>query len=490
MNKMKITALIMGALVLGLLVSKAGLLPLVAVITAVVAVAVLFLDYEKATLIVALYTVFEFLLRTVLARPLSQILSLFGRRAYFEFVTGSSPMILSSYWDELALLLCFGIWFYKWLRYHKEKPYRATPLDISIILFMLLGVILLFAAAPDFLIGVEGLRVVIQYMLWFFVVTQLLRTPEGAKRILNIVLLTGFLISLHGIYQYIIAVDIPAGWLDEMEGTVRTRVFSIFTSCNMMAGFLATLIPISVGLFFAEKNRTRKIYYGIAFCTMWLSLLFTMSRAGWVFCFAALVVFVWLKNKKMVLPALLAMAALFIFAIIFVPSVANRILYVISPQYVVSSMSGGRFFRAAESFPLFIDNIWTGMGLGQFGGSVAISHKLNDTFSMDNYYLKTAVEMGIFGIAAFMILMYNTFTWCSRAISKIRDKEQKDWVRGIVSSIVVVILYNLTENMLEIPLIASYFWMFAGIVMFLAYGSKRLEREAPQDSATLTEETG
>lgn len=453
MNKVRWILLFTGILLLGILSSQLSVIPVMAVLAVIIAAVILFMDYEKATLIVALYTVFEYVLRQVIQHEL-----------------------LSSVWDELALLACFGIWFYKWLRYRKENPFRSTPLDISLVFFMVVGLILLFTAAPDFAIGLEGLRVVIQYMFWFFVITQLLKTPQGAKRILNILVLTGFLVSLYGIYQYIIAVDIPDAWVDMNEGYVRTRVFSIFTRPNMLAGYLCLLIPVAVGLFFNEKNHLRKVYIGSAIAAMGLSTLFTMSRQGWLTCIFTLIVFVWFKNKKLLLPSIVGLAALLVFCMFFVPSVSSRILYLLSPAYIQSSMSGGRIIRAIQGFELFSQNFWTGMGLGQFGGSVALSHKLNHTFSMDNYYLKTAVEMGIFGLVAFLVLMYSTIAWCSRALSRIRDAAQKDWARGIVAGLAGVMVYNLTENMLEIPLISTYFWMLAGIVMFLAYGQTNTER--------------
>jgi len=443
-----------GIFVLGILASYLGMLPVVAVIACGVAVYVIFADYQKATIIVALFTVFEFVLRTLIGHPL-----------------------ISSIWDELAMLFCFGIWFYKWFRFKDQTPYRGSPLDISIIFFMAVSVLLLFIAAPDFSIGVEGLRVVIQYMFWFFVVTQLLKTPEGAKRIINVVLLTALLVALYGIYQFIIGVEIPASWVDRNEGQVRTRSFSIFTSPNMLAGYLSLLIPVSVGMFFAEKNKARKAYYGLVIVCMGLALLFTLSRSGWIFCFCALLFYVWLKNKKLIVPMLLCMGALFILSVIFMPSVANRILYLFSPAYYASSSTGGRIYRAIKGYELFTQHPLFGMGLGQFGGSVALSHKLNNTFSMDNYYIKTAVEMGLVGLIALLVLLYNTFIWCYRALKKITDPEQKNWAMGILAGIVCVILYNLTENMLEIPLLSSYFWMFAGIIMFLAYGQNNIERE-------------
>jgi len=353
---------------------------------------------------------------------------------------------------------------------------------------MAVSTLLLFIAAPDLAIGIEGLRVVIQYMFWFFVVTQLLKTPGGAKRIINIVLLTALFVALYGIYQFIIGVEIPANWVDQAEGAVRTRSFSIFTSPNMLAGYLSLLIPVAVGMFFAEKNTLRKLYYGTVIACMGLALLFTLSRGGWIFCFCALLFYVWLKNRKLIVPMLLCMGVLFILSVIFMPSVANRILYLFSPAYYASSSAGGRIFRAVKGFELFSQYPVFGMGLGQFGGSVALSHKLNNTFSMDNYYLKTAVEMGLVGLIALLVLLYNTFKWCYRALSRISDPEQQNWAMGILSGIVCVILYNLTENMLEIPLLSSYFWMFAGIIMFLAYGQDNVERK--QEPASFTSASG
>lgn len=465
MNKLYLALLFAVILILGVLSSYLGMLPVAAVIVCAAAVIMLFADYQKATIIVALFTVFEFVLRTLIGHPL-----------------------ISSIWDELALLLCFGIWFYKWFRCRGETPYRVSPLDKSIIFFMAVSTLLLFIAAPDLAIGIEGLMVVIQYMFWFFVVTQLLKTPGGAKRIINIVLLTALFVALYGIYQFIIGVEIPANWVDQAEGAVRTRSFSIFTSPNMLAGYLSLLIPVAVGMFFAEKNTLRKLYYGTVIACMGLALLFTLSRGGWIFCFCALLFYVWLKNRKLIVPMLLCMGVLFILSVIFMPSVANRILYLFSPAYYASSSAGGRIFRAVKGFELFSQYPVFGMGLGQFGGSVALSHKLNNTFSMDNYYLKTAVEMGLVGLIALLVLLYNTFKWCYRALSRISDPEQQNWAMGILSGIVCVILYNLTENMLEIPLLSSYFWMFAGIIMFLAYGQDNVERK--QEPASFTSASG
>ena len=53
-----------------------------------------------------------------------------------------------------------------------------------------------------------------------------------------------------------------------------------------------------------------------------------------------------------------------------------------------------------------------GFGLGRFGGAVAMQNQVieeSETFSyfyMDNYYLKTLVEMGYIGLFFYLLLLF------------------------------------------------------------------------------------
>ena len=91
MNKLRWTVLFVAVFILGVLLSYLGMIPVVALLGVIVALLILLADYEKATIIVALFTVVEFVLRDVIAYGL-----------------------IASVWDEVALLLCFGLWLYKW----------------------------------------------------------------------------------------------------------------------------------------------------------------------------------------------------------------------------------------------------------------------------------------------------------------------------------------------------------------------------------------
>ena len=215
-------------------------------------------------------------------------------------------------------------------------------------------------------------------MLWFFVVTQL-QKPEGAKGFEHS-RVSGFLVALDGVYQFAIAVNVPAHWTDLKEGYVRTRVFSIFTTPNMLAGYLTLLIPIAVGLFMGDKSKPRKVYYAGAAATMSLCLLFTMARQGWIVFGISLIVYVWFKNKSF-FSRLYWGCGIIHLCMFFLPSVSSRILHLLSPDYIASSMAQD---IALDRSPgnvraEFLDRngarpIW-------FGG---IIHKLNNSPSLDN----------------------------------------------------------------------------------------------------------
>jgi hypothetical protein len=151
-----------------------GIKLLAAAILLICAAVYLLLDYEKATYILALYSVIDFVVRDLLSLPL-----------------------LSSIWDELLFIGFVLLWIWKWLVHRKQQAYHWTPLDFPLVIFFGVGLFLLFAKSPDIKIAVDGLRAVIQYMFWYFLAVQLLKSPRGAKHVLYIMVSSGALIGLY-----------------------------------------------------------------------------------------------------------------------------------------------------------------------------------------------------------------------------------------------------------------------------------------------------
>ena len=141
---------------------------------------------------------------------------------------------------------------------------------------------------------------------------------------------------------------------------VRTRVFSIFGTPNVLASLMVLLIPLSLALFISEKNRSKKIIFGCTTLIMLASLVFTFTRGAWLAFIIVVFIFVFLKDKRLILPSIFALIIGSALIAVFMPSVANRVLYLISPEYFASAAKGGRIHRFLESLYLIKNNplVW------------------------------------------------------------------------------------------------------------------------------------
>lgn len=173
----------------------------------------LFSGGMRAFLLVAvgLYVLIDFVLRDALSIP-----------------------VIRSVWDEALLVFCL-VWLI-WERLDRETPLgvRCNPLDLPVALFIVTGFVLMNVVSPYYSIQIAGFRATAQYLLWFFLVTRLIRDDSDFMRLYLTLLVLAVGISLHGIYQYIVGVPMPASWVAQAETAVRTRVYSIFGSPNIM----------------------------------------------------------------------------------------------------------------------------------------------------------------------------------------------------------------------------------------------------------------
>jgi len=440
---------------LGLIGAFSSLKVAFAAAAALFVFALILLDYQKVTYAVGLYLVIDYLVRNV-----------------------SSLSFLSSIWDELLFVFCVMIWFYKWLIHRKEKAYIWTPIEFPLIFFVGICIFSLLVNTPNFQIGVEGLRVVIQYTFWYFVIVQLLKTPSGAKKLLYLLVFTGAALALHGIYQYIIAIQMPTGWVDRVEQGIRTRVFSIIGSPNILGSLMVLLIPVSISFVIFEKKIFKKILFGCFAVIMTACLVFTHSRGAEISFIVAIAVFVLMfRDRRITIPAICAFIISIVLVGILVPTVIDRMLYMLSPEYMASSLKGGRMIRWLTGLEMLKGNLWLGVGLGHFGGAVAMNNDIPGTFYMDNYFLKTAVEMGLVGLTAFIILIYNALVWPLRTLFQMGRTRYSYIVQGLFAGMCGVTAHNLVENVFEVPMMVTYFWLFAGVAMFLGYKHSELQQK-------------
>lgn len=90
-------------------------------------------------------------------------------------------------------------------------------------------------------------------------------------------------------------------------------------------------------------------------------------------------------------------------------------------------------------------------------------------FYLDNYYLKTLVEMGIFGAVFFGLLLLALFLTGIKASGRVRAHSMHYVPAGFFAGLCGTMAHMLTENILEVPYMNAYFWAFAAAIAYVGF---------------------
>jgi len=364
---------------------------------------------------------------------------------------------LSSIWDELLMIGLVG--YYGLKRLLQGEKYKFTSLDLPILFYMVIGLFLLIVHSEDYAVGIEGYRAVYQYIFWYFIVVQLVNSRKTAKGLLMVALSSSTLLGLHAIYQYVTKAPMLGNWVDSTE-SITTRAYSILMSPNLLGSLLAFSLPVALGVFFGSEDILAKLGGLVATCIMGLGLIFTFSRGAWVTAFVGILLFLGLTFGRLILSVILATVGI----VLNMKTIYRRVAYLFTAEYKMKSANGGRIYRKELALEAWHENIWLGVGLGRHGGSVALNNKLSQV-STDNYMAKTLAEMGIIGMAAFVILQVMTYIQMIRSVLDVRKKGEQILLFGIIGGLMAMTGQNFFENIFESPFLTTYFWLHVALVM-------------------------
>lgn len=383
--------------------------------------------------------------------------------------------IFSSIWDELLLLILFMYIIIKKIKSSGSLGFNLTPMALPAAIYIILGVAHVMLVAPEIYVAIEGFRAVFQQVLWYFVITQLVRDVTDSKQVINLMISMGLFLGVHATYQYITKVPMPGNWVDVTEN-ISTRAFSIVGSPNILGALFVLFIPMGVGMFLTKKEKNSKRFYLISTVFMVLGLVFTLSRGAWLaFAFSILIYIITLNYKFIV--TFILLGGMFILS---GGTMSQRLLFMLSPSYMVKSAAGGRLHRWKIGLNVWRQNRILGRGLGRYGGAVAMNNELAP-FYLDNYYLKTLTEMGIYGILglAFVIICFIIF---SRNIIKHQDNKNKKILSiSLFAGVMGLLAQNFVENIFEVPAMAIYFWIVVALINTLAPKGKSIQTNGKED---------
>lgn len=367
-------------------------------------------------------------------------------------------MRLGSVWDEILLLLLAIIFIFHRVKSGGKVGFNFTPMDLPIIIYIILGLCHVLIKGPNMLIAIEGFRSVFQHILWYFIFTQYIRTIKDSEVIINGILSLGLFLGIHSVYQYIAKVPMPGNWVDTAEN-ISTRAFSIIGSPNILGVIFVLFIPLGISMILTKKNKFQRLFYSFSTLFMTLGLLLTMSRGAWLAFAFSMAIYTIALVPRLIVP-LTGIGAGFV---LFGGRLSERLLYMLSPVYLMKSAAGGRLYRWEIGLELWRKNRLFGVGLGRYGGAVAMNNNLAP-FYLDNYYLKTLTEMGLYGIGALLFLIVSFIVFAIKIIRTSKNHYNKIMAIGLFSGAMGVLAQNFVENIFEVPAMIVYFYLVVALL--------------------------
>ncbi|MCA9387579.1 MAG: O-antigen ligase family protein [Candidatus Andersenbacteria bacterium] len=341
--------------------------------------------------------------------------------------------------------------------------------------------------------GVTVLVFTVFVMLLPVVLPSVLTTKKDVWTIVVLILLSGGLVSLFGLYQF--AGDV-VGLPPEVTGLLPQYTKDIFGFPRVHATaaeplYLANylLIPIALSLvYFLFRRRTRgelpvsSVRAFLFLSLTGLTLVLTLSRGGYL-AFAAvlvLVFLVWLldgiKTRRLLalcVVGLVAVAGAY-GALLFTGKQENLDAFVSQ----ATEFTGGagvveRVDTYEQAGTLILDHPWLGVGIGNFGPAVASSSWVqpNDGWAIvNNEYLELFAEVGVFGLLAFLVLIGVLVVSGVRSAihGLVRTREQEDGFLSLTLFAFLAALFGiLVQYNTFSTLFVLHIWFVVGMIVVI-----------------------
>jgi len=300
---------------------------------------------------------------------------------------------------------------------------------------------LLFSPAP--FTSLQEAYKYVSGVLLLMIVTPL--APQDKNRLTMALLLTGLVISFMAMYQYLFGFQHLSDYISAQNmresSTIayvqRRRVFFPFITPNILAGYLAMLIPLALA-----RRRTFWMMVPLA-----CALLLTKSLGAIVSLFVSLMVFFYLEGKLKMKGVLL------------LSGVCVGIGFVFFTRSVARAEYHGMFFSALMRLNYWRDTLaaiksspLTGIGLGSF--SLPYSRYAH------NAYLQLWAEAGFLGVAAFV---WMAVARLQRLIRSRPNTLDPSWTNAVVAASLVFLLHNLVDFSFFLPEASLPWWIIMGL---------------------------
>jgi hypothetical protein len=267
---------------------------------------------------------------------------------------------------------------------------------------------------------------------------------------------------------------LPMNYWSRIGGVEVQRAGSIYLSSQGFAVPFLILLPVATAWVFGRKRikPSMKIEYAI----IWLGLLLSITRMTIIVCTIQLVlVILMLRKPEWAVAGLIVGAVAIVASMFIVPGLPGFVWDTLTWQ---TGSSTSHVKDWSKGFTAFFEHPW-GAGLGTTDQS-AVRFGI-EPLTADNGYFKYAVELGIQGLIA-LLLVFTGILVTSYKVARYASTQNRRLLGTVVLFTTIGVLLNATTGVVFNALVLSYlyFW-FAGAIVTVAqreFGAEQSEERA------------
>ena len=317
------------------------------------------------------------------------------------------------------------------------KPIR-NPLALFILALL---VSLIFSRNK--VISITELYKYITGLLLLLIIVSL--NQKEKKRIILCIILASFFVSLLAMYQYFFGFKRLLGYIATqkisnpfiLDYVSRKRVFSPFVTPNILGGYLAMIIPLTL-------SHRKTIWFVIPLV---FALLLTKSIGAFISLFLGLLIYFYLSKKSGKRRIIFLFGLLLIITFVSFSRLSTQTPHI---HPVFSTVMRLAYWK--DTLEIIRQSPFTGIGLGNFD--------LLQSRYAHNTYLQVWAEMGILGVISIL--------WLVVALFKSARNHQ---AAGLMAASSIFLIHNLVDFSFFLPEVALIWWIISGLIL-----SKDMER--------------
>ena len=378
--------------------------------------------------------------------------------------------------------------------------FRGAPL----VLFGLLALIVVIQAfnpkLPNHLVGLIGIKVWLFYIPLFFLGYHLVQNRQQLFRVLGLMSLVAIVPAVIGLVEVILYYTGHAQTVYDAYGasakpatqgfttfvlsngcTIR-RVPSTFSFFYQYYLFGAAMVAVSFAWWRGSRPAGKQLWAGgVVFLLIFVAAMFSGVRLGFVVIplLVAAIILLALRSANR-LPWVAVAAGVACLAI----AGGTAAGYCGLAAHLTSTTSEETHTLGPKSVSEAVHKTWLGLGAGSDSTAARYAFpnvQLQTSVGnvQESWYVKTYLELGVFGLAIVLALLGTIVYRASRVHIRLRDPRLKMVSAAILALMGWVLIYSLKAQYFDLDPINIYFWLFAGILM----GLPRLERREAAEPA-------